>query len=83
MRNDQFARLLQVLRDRGSISGAADIKSTADLLGALTFSYFFDWIVDLRTGAAGSGAGNRRFLDAGAKRRLRAQVKQLVAGLAP
>jgi AcrR family transcriptional regulator len=84
MRYDQFARLLQVLRDRGSISATTDIKSTADLLGALTFSYFFDWIVDLRTGAAGTGAGgNRRFLDAGAKRRLRAQVKQLVAGLAP
>jgi len=80
MRIDQFVRLLDVLRGRGAIAVGADIKSAADLLGALTFSYFFDWIVDLKTG---TGAGNRRFLDAGAKRRLRAQVKQLVAGLQP
>ncbi|HVM82275.1 MAG TPA: TetR/AcrR family transcriptional regulator [Candidatus Binatia bacterium] len=80
MRIDQFVRLLDVLRARGAIAVGADIKSAADLLGALTFSYFFDWIVDMRTG---TGAGNRRFLDAGAKRRLRAQVKQLVAGLQP
>jgi AcrR family transcriptional regulator len=80
MRIDQFTRLLDVLRGRGAIAVGADIKSAADLLGALTFSYFFDWVVALRTG---TGAGNKRFLDAGAKRRLKAQVKQLVAGLRP
>jgi AcrR family transcriptional regulator len=79
MRIDQFTRLLEALRARGAIAAGADVKSAAELLGALSFSYFFDWIVALRT-ASGSG-GHRRFLDAAAKRRLRAQVKQLAAGL--
>ena len=82
MRIDQFARLLQVLRDRGAIAAKADLESAAELLGALTFSYFFDWIVELRTAPAG-GRSNRRFLDAAKKRRLRAQVAQLAAGLRP
>jgi hypothetical protein len=69
--------LLQALQERGSVAAAADIESAAELLGALDFSYFFNWIVEWRTG---SGA-TRRFLDAAKKRRLRAQVKQLVAGL--
>jgi AcrR family transcriptional regulator len=79
MRIDQFTRLLEVLQSRGAIAVDADIESAAELLGALSFSYFFDWIVDLRTG---TGA-NRRFLDAAKKRRLRAQVRQLVVGLGP
>src|ERR1700754_1981630 len=78
MRIDQFARLLKVLQKRGAVSAEADLESAAELLGALSFSYFFDWIVDLKTG---TGA-NRRFLDAARKRRLRAQVKQLAVGLA-
>jgi AcrR family transcriptional regulator len=77
MRIDQFTRLLKILQQRGSVAASADVESAAELLGALSFSYFFDWIVDLKTG---TGA-NRRFLDAAKKRRLRAQVKQLVAGL--
>ncbi|HVO03379.1 MAG TPA: TetR/AcrR family transcriptional regulator [Candidatus Cybelea sp.] len=77
MRIDQFARLLDVLRGRGVIAVGADIKSAAELLGALTFSYFFDWVVEMRTGTR----QNRRFLDANKKRHLRAQVKQLVTGL--
>jgi hypothetical protein len=79
MRIDQFTRLLKVLQQRGSVSPNADIESTAELLGALDFSYFFHWIVEWRTG---DGA-TRRFLDAAKKRRLRAQVAQLVAGLLP
>ena len=79
MRIDQFTRLLEVLRDRGSIAPEADIESTAELLGALSFSYFFHWIVELRT--AQPARGNRRFLDAAKKRRLRAQVAQLASGL--
>jgi AcrR family transcriptional regulator len=76
-RVDQYRRLLQALQERGSVAAGADIESAAELLGALDFSYFFNWIVEWRTG---SGA-TRRFLDAAKKRRLRAQVKQLVAGL--
>ena len=79
MRIDQFIRLLKVLQRRGSVSPEADVESTAELLGALDFSYFFHWIVEWRTG---DGA-TRRFLDTSKKRRLRAQVKQLVAGLEP
>jgi len=79
MRIDQFTRLLKVLQQRGSVSPEADIESAAELLGALDFSYFFHWIVEWRTG---DGA-TRRFLDAAKKRRLRAQVTQLVAGLLP
>ena len=72
-------RLLKVLQERGSVAAGADIESAAELLGALDFSTFFNWIVEWRTG---SGA-TRRFLDAAKKRRLRAQVRQLVAGLRP
>ena len=79
MRIDQFIRLLKVLQERGSVSPEADIESVAELLGALDFSYFFHWIVEWRTG---DGA-TRRFLDAAKKRRLRAQVAQLAAGLLP
>ena len=79
MRIDQFERLLKALQRRGTVAAAADVASAAELLGALSFSYFFDWIVELRTG---TGA-NRRFLDAAKKRRLRAQVKQLTDGLRP
>jgi AcrR family transcriptional regulator len=78
-RVDQFTRLLKVLQERGSVSAGADIESAAEILGALDFSYFFNWIVEWRTG---SGA-TRRFLDAAKKRQLRAEVKQLVAGLKP
>ena len=77
MRVDQFTRLLKVLQERGAVAPGADIASAAELLGALDFSYFFTWIVELRTGTGSS----RRFLDAAKKRQLRAQVKQLVAGL--
>jgi AcrR family transcriptional regulator len=76
-RVDQYRRLLKALQARGSVAAAADIESAAELLGALDFSFFFNWIVEWRTG---SGAP-RRFLDAAKKRSLRAQVKQLVAGL--
>ena len=79
MRVDQFTRLLKVLQERGSVSADADIESAAKLLGALDFSTFFNWIVEWRTGAGAP----RRFLDAAKKRSLRAQVKQLVAGLTP
>ena len=79
MRIDQFIRLLKVLQERGSVSPETDIESVAELLGALDFSYFFHWIVEWRTG---DGA-TRRFLDAAKKRRLRAQVAQLAAGLLP
>lgn len=81
MRIDQFRRLLEVLRDRRAVDAEADIESAAELLGALTFSYFFDWIVELRT--VQPSRGYRRFLNAAKKRRLRAQVAQLVAGLLP
>lgn len=76
-RVNQYRRLLKALQDRGSVAAGADIESAARLLGALDFSFFFTWIVEWRTG---SGAP-RRFLDAARKRSLRAQVKQLVAGL--
>ncbi|HVY99678.1 MAG TPA: TetR/AcrR family transcriptional regulator [Dongiaceae bacterium] len=79
MRIDQFVRLLKVLQQRGSVSPAADIESAAELLGALDFSYFFHWIVEWRTG----DGVTRRFLNAAKKRRLRAQVAQLAAGLLP
>src|SRR3954471_23067719 len=79
MRIDQFIRLLKVLQQRGSVSTNADIESAAELLGALDFSYFFHWIVEWRTG----DGGPRRVLDAAKKRRLRAQVAQLAAGLLP
>ena len=76
-RVDQYRRLLKTLQERGSVASDADIESAAELRGALDFSFFFNWIVEWRTG---SGAP-RRFLDAAKKRSLRAQVKQLVAGL--
>jgi AcrR family transcriptional regulator len=79
MRIDQFIRLLKVLQTRGSVSPQADVENAAELLGALDFSYFFHWIVEWRTG----DGVTRRFLDAAKKRRLRAQVAQLVAGLLP
>jgi AcrR family transcriptional regulator len=79
MRVDQFKRLLKVLKERGAISREADIDSAAELLGAVDFSFFFNWIVEWHTG---SGAP-RRFLDAAKKRRLRALVTQLAAGLLP
>jgi AcrR family transcriptional regulator len=79
MRIDQFTRLLKVLQERGAVSADADIESAAKLLGALDFSTFFNWIVEWRTGPGTA----RRFLDAAKKRSLRAQVKQLVAGLTP
>jgi AcrR family transcriptional regulator len=79
MRIDQFVRLLKVLQQRGSVSANADIESAAELLGAIDFSYFFHWIVEWRTG----DGVPRRFLDAAKKRRLRAQVAQLAAGLLP
>ena len=79
MRIDQFTRLLKVLQQRGTVSAEADIESAAELLGSLDFSYFFHWIVEWRTGTGAT----RRFLNAPKKRRLRAHVKQLVAGLLP
>jgi len=79
MRIDQFNRLLKALQQRGTVSPAADLESAAELLGALDFSYFFTWIVEWRTG----DGVTRRFLNAAKKRRLRAQVAQLVAGLLP
>jgi AcrR family transcriptional regulator len=79
MRIDQFTRLLRALQDRGTVSANADIDSAAELLGALDFSFFFNWIVEWRTGTGAT----RRFLDAAKRRRLRAQVKQLVDGLRP
>ena len=79
MRVDQFTRLLKVLQQRGTVSPKADIDSAAELLGGRDFLYFFQWIVEWRTG----DGGTRRFLNAAKKRRLRAQVAQLVAGLLP
>jgi AcrR family transcriptional regulator len=79
MRNDQFRRLLKALKERGAIARDADIEAAAELLGALDFSFFFNWIVEWRTGAGAT----RRFLDAAKKRRLRALVGQLAAGLLP
>ena len=79
MRIDQVIRLLKALQKRGSVSPKADIENAAELLGALDFSYFFHWIVEWRTG----DGVTRRFLNAAKKRRLKAQVAQLTAGLLP
>ena len=52
--------------------------SAAELLGALNLWHFINWMAGMRSGGGDSG----RILDSAAKRALRRQVRQLVAGLA-
>jgi len=78
MRVGQFRRLLETLQGKNKIPAGADIRSAAELLGALNLWHFVNGTVRLRTGAAGTPA---RILDAAAKRALRRQVRQLAVGL--
>lgn len=78
MRVGQFEKLLTALQARGSLGPAADVKSAAELLGALNLWYFVNWVVGLRTGTVAEGG---RLLDAAARKALKRQVKQLVDGL--
>jgi AcrR family transcriptional regulator len=78
MRVGQFKRLLAALQERGRIAAGADLASAAELLGALNLWHFINWMAGMRSGGGDSG----RILDSAAKRALRRQVRQLVAGLA-
>jgi AcrR family transcriptional regulator len=78
MRVGQFKRLLAALQERGRIAAGADLSSAAELLGALNLWHFINWMAGMRS----SGGDSGRILDSAAKRALRRQVRQLVAGLA-
>jgi AcrR family transcriptional regulator len=78
MRVAQFKRLLAALQERGRIAAGADLASAAELLGALNLWHFINWMAGLRSGGVDRG----RILDSAAKRALRRQVRQLMAGLA-
>lgn len=78
MRVGQFKRLLEAIQANRRIAAGADIRSAAELLGALNLWHFINGTIRLRAGASGASA---RILDAAAKRAIRRQVRQLVAGL--
>ncbi|MET1026802.1 MAG: TetR/AcrR family transcriptional regulator [Dongiaceae bacterium] len=79
MRVDLFTRLLAALQTRGHIDKQADIRSAAEMLGALSLTYFMHWLVNLK---AGRIAEDSQPIAGSSKRMLTRQVKQLVAGLA-
>ena len=78
MRVGQFEKLLAALQAKGAVGKGADIKSAAELLGALNLWYFVNWLAGLRTGAVAEGG---RMLDAAARKKVKRQVKQLMDGL--
>lgn len=78
MRIQQFRRLLEALRDQSAIAAGADVASAAELLAGLNLWHFINGMVRMRKGGP---AGGRKILDAAAKRAIRRQVHQLVAGL--
>jgi AcrR family transcriptional regulator len=76
MRVSQFRRLLAVLQARGALAADTDLASAAELLGALNLWHFINAMMGMRKGRRGGP-----LLDAVAKRALRRQVRQLIAGL--
>jgi AcrR family transcriptional regulator len=78
MRVQQFSRLLEVLQKRGAVAASTDIPSAAELLAGLNLWHFINGMMRLRKGGRVAG---RKLLDAAAKRAIRRQVRQLVAGL--
>ncbi len=78
MRVDLFARLLAALQARGHISEEADIRSAAEVLGALSLTYFMHWLVNLKAGRVTQDSSP---IAGATKRMLTRQVKQLVAGM--
>ncbi len=74
----QFEKLLTALQARGHLGPGVDVKSAAELLGALNLLYFINWVVEMRSGA---GAKTGSMLNAAARKVLRRQVAQLVDGL--
>lgn len=78
MRVDLFARLLAALQARGHIGKEADIRSAAEVLGALSLTYFMHWLVNLKAGRVTQDSSP---IAGATKRMLTRQVKQLVAGM--
>jgi AcrR family transcriptional regulator len=74
----QFEKLLTALKARKHLGAGVDVKTAAELLGALNLLYFINWVVEMRSG---EGAKGGNMLDAAARKTLRRQVKQLVDGL--
>ncbi|TXH37572.1 MAG: TetR/AcrR family transcriptional regulator [Rhodospirillaceae bacterium] len=78
MRVDLFSRLLGALQERGHIGEQADIRSVAEVLGALSLTYFMHWLVNLKAGRIDQDSCP---IAGPTKRMLTRQVKQLVAGM--
>lgn len=74
----QFEKLLMALKARELLGATVDVKTAAELLGALNLLYFINWVVEMRSGER---APVSNMLDAAARKKLRRQVKQLVEGL--
>jgi len=78
MRVDLFHRLLVSLQQHGHISGETDARSVAEILGALSLTYFMHWLVNLKTGRITQDVAP---ISGPSKRMLNRQIKQIVAGL--
>jgi AcrR family transcriptional regulator len=79
MRVDLFHRLLVSLQQHRHIAAEADIRSVAEVLGALSLTYFMHWLVNLKTGRLTQDVPP---ITGASKRMLTRQIKQIVAGLA-
>jgi AcrR family transcriptional regulator len=78
LRVDLFHRLLVSMQSHGHIAKEVDIRSTAEVLGALSLAYFMHWLVNLKTGRITQDVPP---ITGPTKRMLKRQITQIVAGL--